>query len=82
MEITHKNCDGMNCTETVSSKHYFAEAFLHGIMCRDCAMEIHCKLYLMIFIPISTIPVCPSCDTVQPRRCEEKGYPRHLPGRQ
>ena len=29
----------MNCTETVSSKHDFAEAFLRGIMCQNCTME-------------------------------------------
>lgn len=28
----------MNCTETVSSKHDFAEAFLHEIMCQNCTM--------------------------------------------
>ena len=29
----------MDCTETASSKHDFTAAFLHGIMCQNCAME-------------------------------------------
>ncbi len=29
----------MNCTETVSSKHDFAEGFLRRIMCQNCTMK-------------------------------------------
>ena len=29
----------MNCTETVPSKHDFAEGFLRGIMCQNCTLK-------------------------------------------
>ncbi len=41
----------MDCTETVSSKHDFAEAFLHGIMCQNCTVENSLRIPFVMFIP-------------------------------